>query len=74
LLCIINTFARVQIPREPRLLAVRIGRSSDFSPIARGAFPVMMQHDVATSGMMPSDVFWGVTAAGTVQDFHLIPF
>ena len=28
----------------------------------------------ATSGMMQRDVLRGVTAAGTVQDSHLIPF
>ena len=57
-------------------LAVRIGRSSDFSHIDYGAFPVMMQ----TVGRLqpvacePRDVSRGVTAAGTVQDSHLIPF
>jgi hypothetical protein len=43
-------FAKVQMPREPQYRPC-VGRSSDFSPIAFGAFPVMMQRDVATSGM-----------------------
>ena len=35
---------------------------------------MMQTTEFATSGMMPRDVSRGVTAAGTVQDSHLIPF
>jgi hypothetical protein len=67
-------FAKVQMPREPQYRPC-VGRSSDFSPIAFGAFPVMMQRDVATSGMHAERcLVEGVTAAGTVQESHLVPF
>ena len=73
LLCIIY-FARVQMPREPQYFgSVEAGLLT--SPPSRRRLPGDdADHEFATSGTMPRDVSRGVTAAGTVQEFHLIPF
>jgi len=62
------------MPREPQSYG-RAEAGLLTPPPSRGAFPVMMQTEVCNQWHdAPQCDTEGVTAAGTVQDSHLIPF